>query len=151
MAWRADRLAVVGLAVAVVLAGCSSGKTDQDKAKDAVTTFFAAVADNKPDVACVRLTPTGMEQISRAAFLLRTPGTCLDAIKALNRQLDSSDKKALRSAKVTKVVVNGERATVAQSDIQIKVSGQSSLFRSSTNGSLRLEKVAGDWKIASLG
>ena len=151
MAWRGYRLAVVGLAVAVVLAGCSSGKSEQDKAKDAVTTFFAAVADNKGDVACIRLTPAGVDQVGRAAFLLRTPGSCPDAIKALNRQLDPNDKKALKSAKVTKVVVNGERATVAQSDIQIKVSGQSSLFHSSTSGPIQLEKVAGDWKISSLG
>lgn len=151
MAWLDHRVAAGCLAAVVIVSSCGGAKSEESKAKDAVTSFFAAVADDKGDDACVRLTPAGVQQISAAAFLLRTPGSCQDAIKALNRQLDSGDKKQLKSAKVTKVTVTGNRASVAQSDIQIQVSGQASLFHSSNPGPLQLEKVAGDWKISSLG
>jgi hypothetical protein len=153
MAWLDHRVAAGWLAAIVLVAGCGggAGSSDQGKAMAAVSAFFAAVADDQGDAACVRLTLAGVQQISAAAFLLRTPGTCQDAIKALNLQLSSSDKKSLKSADVTRVTISGARATVAQSDIQIKVAGHPNLFRSSDPGPIRLEKVAGEWKISSLG
>ena len=47
--------------------------------------------------------------------------------------------------------ITGGRATVADADIALELSGQSTLFRNRDPAPLTLEKVGDDWKISSLG
>lgn len=147
----ACRRVLAVLVVFSVLAGCGGGKSTEDEVKDVVTGFFDDVADGDGAEACAKLTAAAVDQLNRAAFLLQAPGSCREAVEAVNRQLSGDDKKALRSAEVNAAQVNGNRATVADADISLELSGQSTLFRNSDPAPLTLEKVGDDWKITSLG
>lgn len=144
-------MVVAVLAVVVLAAGCGSSKSDADKVKEVVTGFLGNVADGKGDAACAVLTGDAVRSLSGAAFLLRAPASCPDAIKTINKELSSDEKKALKSAKVNKVTVNRDRATVADNDIQIELSGRTALFRNNDPRPLELQKVGDNWRIASLG
>jgi hypothetical protein len=149
---RRTRPTVALVALLGVLVGACGGSSSQtDKAKSAVTGFFRAVADDKGDPACNLLTDAAVGELDKIAFSLTAPGSCPEAIRIVNRQLDSDAKKALKSAKVNRVTITGDRASVADNDIVLKSGGTTGLFRNSNPEPLQLQKVGGDWKIASLG
>ncbi|MGI9023062.1 MAG: hypothetical protein ACR2HV_07515 [Acidimicrobiales bacterium] len=137
--------------VAIVVAGCGGSTSDSDKAKSTVTEFFEAVANGKGDTACALLTDSAIKELNSAAFLLRAPASCAEAIETFNRQLSSDDKKSLKSAKVNRVTVTGDRATVADNDIVLTSGGEAGLFRNNDPRPVALEKIGSDWKISSLG
>ncbi|MGI9033139.1 MAG: hypothetical protein ACR2HY_05570 [Acidimicrobiales bacterium] len=145
------RLAAAMIALAVLISACSSSVSQVDKAKSSVTGFFRAVADDKGDQACNLLTDSAVTELDKVAFSLTAPGSCAEAVKIVNRQLDSDAKKALKSAKVNRVTITGDRATVADNDIVLKSGGTTGLFRNNDPKPLQLQKVGSDWKIASLG
>jgi len=142
---------LVAVAAVVVAAGCGGSKSDTDKIESTVADFFAAVADGKGQPACALLTASAIQELNSAAFLLRPPASCSEAIETFNRQLSSDDKKALESATVNRVTLTGDKATVADSDIALESGGESGLFRNNDSRPVALEKVNGDWKISSLG
>ncbi|MDQ6798445.1 MAG: hypothetical protein M3011_10600 [Actinomycetota bacterium] len=139
------------LAIAVVAGACGGSKSDADKAKTTVSSFFSDVGDGKGPAACALLTDAAVKELSSAAFLLRPPSSCTDAIETFHKVLTADDKKSLKSTKVKKVTVTGGTATVADNDIALKAGGEVGLFRNSSPKPLTLEKVGGDWKISSLG
>jgi len=116
-----------------------------------VSSFFAAVGDGKGPAACALLTDAAVKELSSAAFLLRPPSSCVDAIETFHKVLSSDDKKSLKSTKVKKVTISGGTATVADNDIELKSGGEVGLFRNSSPKPLSLEKVGGAWKISSIG
>ena len=142
---------VAVLALAGVTAGCGSDKSAEDKVKDVVTGFLDDVADGDGAAGCAKLTAAAVAQLSEAAFLLQAPGSCPEAVEAISRQLSGDDKKALHSAEVNKATVSGAKATVADADISLRMSGQSTLFRNNDPAPVTLDKVGDDWKINSLG
>ena len=139
------------LALSVVVAGCGDDPSPEDEVKDVVTGFFDDVADGDGTAACAKLTAAGVDQLNKAAFLLQQPGSCREAVESVSRQLSGDDKEALHSAEVNRAAVTGNRATVADADIALDMSGQSTLFRNNDPAPLTLEKVGEDWKISSLG
>ncbi len=144
----ASLLAVLALLGA---AGCGDDTSAEDEVKDVVTGFLDDVAGGDGGAACAKLTAAAVDQLNKAAFLLQPPGSCREAVEAISRQLSGDDKKALRSAEVNGATVNGARATVADADISLRMSGQSTLFRNNDPAPLTLDKVGDDWKISSLG
>ena len=142
---------VTVLALAGLAAGCGDDTSPEDEVKDVVTGFFDDVADGDGAAGCSKLTAAAVGQLNEAAFLLRPPGSCREAIEAISRQLSGDDKKALRSAEVHAAAVSGVTATVADADISLEMSGQSTLFRNNDPAPVTLDKVGDDWKISSLG
>lgn len=142
---------VAVLALAGVAAGCGDGKSAEDEVKDVVTGFLDDVADGDGAAACAKLTGAALDQLNQAAFLLQAPGSCREAVESVSRQLSGDDKKALRSAEVNRAGVSDATATVADADISLRMSGQSTLFRNNDPAPLTLDKVGDDWKISSLG
>ena len=142
---------VAVVALAGVVAGCGSDKSAEDEVKDVVTGFFDDVADGDGAAACAKLTGAALDQLNQAAFLLQAPGSCREAIESVSRQLSGDDKDALHSADVNRAAVTGTRATVADADIALELSGQATLFRNNDPAPLTLDKVGDDWKISSLG
>jgi hypothetical protein len=139
------------LALAGLAAGCGDDPSAEDEVKDVVTGFFDDVADGDGGAACAKLTAAALDQLNQAAFLLQAPGSCREAVESVSRQLSGDDKDALHSADVNRAAVTGSRATVADADIALELSGQSTLFRNNDPAPLTLEKVGDDWKISSLG
>jgi hypothetical protein len=142
---------VAVLAFAGLVAGCGDDPSAEDEVKDVVTGFLDDVADGDGGDGCAKLTAAAVEQLNEAAFLLQAPGSCREAIEAISRQLSGDDKKALRSAEVNAAAVSGAKATVADADISLRMSGQSTLFRNNDPAPVTLDKVGDDWKISSLG
>lgn len=143
---------LAALLVAVIgVAGCGESESDEDKVEATVTGFFDDVAGGKGDAACARLTGSAVRELSAAAFLLQAPASCPEAIKLVNDQLSDDEKDSLKSAKVNRAIVTGDRATVADSDIEVELEGQSGLFRNNDPKPWQLEKAGDDWKISSLG
>ena len=139
------------LALAAGATGCGDDKSAEDEVKEVVTGFFADVADGDGAAACAKLTATALDQLNQAAFLLQAPGSCREAVESVSRQLSGDEKKALESAEVNGATVTGANATVADADISLRMSGQSTLFRNNDPAPLTLDKVGDDWKISSLG
>ena len=142
---------VTVLALAGVVTGCGDDTSAEDEVKDVVTGFFDDVADGDGGAACAKLTGPALDQLNQAAFLLQAPGSCREAVESVSRQLSGDDKQALHSAEVNGATVTGTRATVADPDIALEMSGQSTLFRNNDPAPLTLDKVGDDWKISSLG
>ncbi len=147
--WLASLVAV--LALAGMAAGCGDDTSAEDEVKDVVTGFLDDVADGDGAAGCAKLTAPAVAQLNEAAFLLQPPGSCREAVEAISRQLSDDDKKALRSAEVNRATVSGTRASVADADISLEMSGQSTLFRNNDPAPVTLDKVGADWKISSLG
>jgi hypothetical protein len=140
------------LALTVVAAGCGESDSDEEAVKSTVAGFLEDVADGDGGAGCARLTEAGVREFSSAAFFLQAPATCPEAIKVANGQLSDDQKKALRTAKVNRVTVSGERATVADSDIELDVEGDGSiLFLNNDPKPFQLEKSGDSWRIASVG
>ena len=153
VSWR-GRLAVgllVVLTAAVVLAGCGDSASDEDQVADTITGFFENVADGNGQAACARLTDAAVKELSAAAFLLQAPASCQEAVELTTKQLGDEEKQALKSASVQRVTVTGDKATVADNDIQVDLEGESSVFRNNDPNPIELEKSDDDWKISSLG
>ena len=151
---RLRRLASVVAALAVtalVVAGCGDSESEEDRVKDTVTGFFDDVAEGEGQAGCARLTDSAVKELSAAAFLLQPPASCQEALEAASRQLGDEEKEALKSAKVIRVTVTGDRATVSDSDIELDLEGQSSVFRNNDPKPVQLEKSGEDWRISSLG
>jgi hypothetical protein len=151
---RARRLLVVLLVVlagALGVAGCGDDESDEAKVENTVTGFFDNVADGEGQAACARLTDSAVKELSAAAFLLQAPASCQEAVELTAKQLGDEEKKALKSADVSRVTVTGERATVADTDIEVDLEGQSSVFRNNDPKPIELQKSGDDWKISSLG
>jgi len=149
-AWGLVRF-LATVALVTVVAGCGGSASDTDKVKTSVSEFLTAVAENKGATACALLTDSAIQELNSAAFLLRAPASCADAIKGFNRQLSSDEKKALKTTKVNRVTVTGDKAIVADNDILLEAGGEAGLFRNNDPRPLALEKIGGDWKISSLG
>jgi hypothetical protein len=148
---RLPAILVAVLALSGVAVGCGDDESAEDEVKDVVTGFFDDVADGDGAAGCAKLTAAAVGQLNEAAFLLQEPGSCREAIEAISKQLSGDDKKALRSSEVNKATVSGTTATVADADISLEMSGQSTLFRNNDPAPLALDKVGDDWKISSLG
>lgn len=142
---------VAGLVAAVTVAGCGGSESDEDKVESAVTGFFANVADGEGKTACARLTDSAVKELSAAAFILQAPASCEEAVELTTKQLGDEEKKALRSARVERVTVTENKATVADNDIEVDLEGQSSVFRNNDPNPIELVKSGDDWKISSLG
>ncbi len=136
-----------GLAVAA----CGDSESEEDKVESTVTGFFDNVADGKGQSACARLTDAAVKELSAAAFILQAPASCEEAVELTTKQLGDEEKKALRSARVERVTVTDNRATVADNDIEVDLEGQSSVFRNNDPKPIELQKSGDEWKISSLG
>jgi hypothetical protein len=139
------------LAVAVMVGGCGDSESDEDKVEGTVTGFFENVADGEGKSACARLTDSAVKELSAASFILQAPASCEEAVELTAKQLGDEEKEALRSARVGRVTVTDDRATVADNDIEIDLEGQSSVFRNNDPNPIELAKSGEDWKISSLG
>jgi hypothetical protein len=130
---RRRRTAFAVAAAAAALAGCgSSGPTDQQLVARAVTDFARASAAKDYAALCGRiLAPSLVEQVTAIG---------LPCEKALARGL--GDVRAPRLA-LGAITVDGDRATA-----QVRTAAAN---QSPSRDTLRLERIRGAWRVASLG
>jgi hypothetical protein len=122
----------VALLAGVALAGCGSGPTDEEQVRDTVDAFSKATAAKDYDKLCKQLlAPKLIEQVAQAG---------LPCEVALSKGLgDVQDPKVT----IGQITVSGDSATA---DVQTSAAGEEP-----SRDTLKLSKVAGRWRIASLG
>jgi hypothetical protein len=124
------RGSILPLAALVVVAGSACGGTsEEDKARDVVEEYAAAIADGDERRVCATLSKE-----SKARFK-RTKSTCVDAYKDFGKFLREEQKDKLRDLD-PRIQIDGERATtkIEQPPLQ---------------GDLRLNRENGEWKIST--
>ncbi|MDQ3640755.1 MAG: hypothetical protein M3450_04605 [Actinomycetota bacterium] len=147
--WKSAGVAV-GLSL-LVLAGCSEAESEDAEVRSVVTGFFSDLADGD-ESACGALTGAATRLASLSAQMANVPATCQEAVKVFSGQLNAEEKKALKDAKVNRVTINGDQATIAPTDVEFPLAGgQSQFFSNIKAGPTQLMKVDGSWKIGSLG
>jgi hypothetical protein len=129
---RRRRIALAVAAVAPVLAGCGSGgPTDEQLVARTVSAFGRATAAKDYRALCDRiLAPSLIEQVTSIG---------LPCEKALERGLGGVRSPRLALGAVT---VDGDRATA---EVRTAAANQAP-----SRDTLRLEKVRGAWRVASL-
>lgn len=100
------------VATALLLAGCGSPAPGADSPQGAVTTFFHALGDKDAEGAC-RVVSSGGKPLDGVPFQQCTLGFQ----KVLGSLSDQQDIAALKNAAVSGARVEGDRATVQQSQI----------------------------------
>ena len=117
----------------VLLAGC--GGSASDDVRSAWQAAASAAADGDGTAFCAAVTAEGRKTVTS-----RTGLACDDAVRLLAATLSAADKTAIRSASITKVEVDGERATVIY-DVD------ASLAKVGFTGHTSLERVDGRWML----
>jgi hypothetical protein len=141
MARRRLPAAVVALTL-LFLPACG-GKSDADRAKDTMTTFLAALAKGDGKTACGLATASGRARLVRAA---KGRLSCEGLIALIATRLPPDVKTGLENAQVKKITVNGNAATVQETDITSSKGNLSAFLRSGTP--TKLVKEGGSWKVA---
>jgi hypothetical protein len=128
----AVRAPVALLAVAVALAGCGGGPSDEQLVAQTVTSFGRATAAKDYTKLCTRiLSPTLVDKVEQIG---------LPCEQALQKALGSVQDPRLT---IGQIRVRGDSATA---DVRTSAANQSP-----SRDTLELQKVKGSWRIASLG
>ena len=130
---RPVRRLFVALLAGASLAGCgSSGPTDEQQVRETVDAFSKATAAKDYDKLCKQLlSPKLLERVEQAG---------LPCEVALSKGLgDVKDPKVT----IGQITVSGDSATA---DVQTSAAGEEP-----SRDTLKLSKVGGRWRIASLG
>ena len=130
---RPVRRLFVALLAGAALAGCgSSGPTDEQQVRETVDAFSKATAAKDYDKLCKQLlAPKLLEQVEQAG---------LPCEVALSKGLGDVKEPRITVGEIT---VNGNSATA---DVRTSAAGQEP-----SRDTLKLTKVGGRWRIASLG
>ncbi len=106
---RLPSFAVTAALALAFAAGCGGGSTSSPS--DAVTSTWKkaanAAVDGQGTTFCALATEAGRQKITA-----RTQLPCEDSVRLLASRLSATDKAAIHAAKITKVTVNGNDATV---------------------------------------
>jgi len=122
----------VALLAGIALVGCGGGPTDEEQVRDTVDAFSKATAAKDYDKLCKQLlAPKLLEQVEQAG---------LPCEVALSKGLGE-----VKDPKVTigQITVNGDSATA---DIRTSAKGEAP-----SRDTLKLTRIGGRWRIASLG
>jgi hypothetical protein len=139
-------------AIAMVLGvACSSSTSDQAKVKTVVKGFLADTVDGRATQACSALTGDALRFVSSVGAVAGTTASCPDAVKTLSGLYAADEAKALKNAKIEKVTISGDRATIAPQDVKIDYQGQSHIFPARSGGPIVVLKTDAGWKLDSLG
>jgi len=107
------RVLVVAAAL-FALAGCGSSDSDDDKIDEALTGYFAALADDDGETACDYLSPSGRQelvQVAKTSLPQLRNIKCPELVGAMGKNYGEAEKSELRSAEVTSIEVDGDSAT----------------------------------------
>jgi hypothetical protein len=139
------RLAGV-LVVAVLMAvGCGgAGAGDTGKVRRTVERALTALADGNGSAFCVLATAGARAELTRS-----TPGaTCAGVVRRISRQLSARVKLGLRHARVGKVSLSGDRATIRAGEITSPRGEVKGFLQASAAPTQLIRQPDGSWKIA---
>jgi hypothetical protein len=119
------------VSTAVLLAACGGGSgSSSDEVRSTWKDAATAAAEGDGTHFCALVTGAGKRAITSQTSL-----PCEDSVRLLGSRLSATDKAAIRDAKITKVTVHGDDATVTYvmdaSLAKLGFTGRTSLHRSS--------------------
>jgi hypothetical protein len=106
---------------------------------------FIAVANGDGAIVCSLATPAGQARLASAV----RGATCPQVIKLVAQRLPLGVKAALLSAKVTRVTVHGNTATVQDADIHTSHGALTGFLRAGSAPTVLTKQPDGSWKISS--
>jgi hypothetical protein len=121
----------------LIVAGCG-GASDTTQVRSAWESASRAAADGAGTAFCSQVTAQGRQLITS-----RTKLSCEDSIRLLASSLSAADKTAIRDARITKIDVSGDTATVLYVT-------NASLGRLGFTGRTDLTKTDGHWLISGV-
>jgi hypothetical protein len=122
----------VALLAGIALVGCGSGPTEEEQVRSTVDAFSKAAAAKDYDKLCKQLlAPKLLEQVEQAG---------LPCEVALSKGLGEVEDPKVTIGQIT---VNGNSATA---DVRTSAKGEAP-----SRDTLKLSKIGGQWRIASLG
>jgi hypothetical protein len=124
------------------LPGCG-GSSDEDDVKATMTDFLGALAKGDGQKACSLADASGRARLVQAA---KGQLTCERVIAAVSARLPAEVKSGLENAEVKKVTVNGNTATIKDSDITSSKGNVKSFLSGGTP--TKLVKEDGKWKLS---
>jgi hypothetical protein len=136
------RSIVAALAVALALTGCG-GRSDADKAKEALTTFMAAIARGDGKTACGLADAAGRQRLVTAA---KGRLSCESVVAAIATRIPPDVRTGLENAEIRRVTVRGNTATVDDADITSSKGRLSGFLNGDTPE--KLVKEGGRWKVS---
>jgi hypothetical protein len=138
-------LAGVLAVVALGLAGCGGGvNADAAKVKQTVQRALAALADGNGPAFCALATAGAQAELART-----TPGAgCADVVRRISRELSDRVKLGLRSARVGRVSLSGDHASIRAGDITSTRGSLKGFLQASAAPTKLTRQSNGSWMIA---
>jgi hypothetical protein len=136
----------VALSVGVTACGGSGGSSSADTTavQRTVTQVLHALASGNGATVCSLATPAGRGTLAKAL----PHSTCTRVVDLVSAHLSATQKQALGTAKVGKVTINGDHATVPDTSIT-SAKGSLKGFLQSGAAPTRLTKQSdGSWRIS---
>lgn len=129
---------LLAIACAGVAAGCGGddGGGDDEQVRDVVRDYLTGLAAGNGDRACAQLTEEARKELVSevtAAFPDPPELSCEEAVVDLSQDIAPIDKRKFLNPEVTKVSVDGDRATVTVKGL---------------DGPTTLARDGDDWRIA---
>ena len=138
---------IVAVMAGGVVAGCGGtggGENDVAKVKQTMTRELSALADGDGATVCALATPSG-----RAKLQNEVPGlSCPQIVTVAAQRLPSAIKQGLRNARVNKVTIHGDTATVQDADITSTQGALTGFLKPGSPPTILQKQSDGTWKIA---
>ena len=122
------------VAVALALAACGGGADDEDEVTSTVNGVYDALAEKDAKKVCDSLSKAGQREITKTA----AKGQSCEEVFKVGLSFAGDALKDAKRAEVTKVKVDGDRATA-------------SVKYKKETGRVELVKEDGSWKLNDLG
>jgi hypothetical protein len=137
-------LGTAALAVAGCGGGGGGGGADAAKVKHTVRRALTALADGNGSTFCSLATAGAQAELARTA-----PGaTCPEVVGRISKQLSSEVKLGLRHARVGKVTVAGDHASIHAGDITSTRGALKGFLQASAPPTKLTRQSDGSWKIS---
>jgi len=147
MSRRNRVIAAIIAATALALSGCGGGggnSADIAKVKQTITRVLGGLGSGDAATVCSSATTAGQAALAKAL----PNSTCTKVVTLVSDHLSAGQKTALKSVRIGKVEVHGDRATVPNTSIS-STKGSLRGFLRAGSAPTRLTKGSdGTWKIS---
>lgn len=126
---------MVGALVFVAGGGACGGEPAEEQVRSAWESASHAAADGRATEFCAMVSAEGRQEIATRAGM-----ACEDAVRLLASRLGASERAAVRAAKVTRVEVRGDEASVTYRS-------SAALAELGFTGRTSLRRIDGRWML----
>ena len=138
-------MAAAAISAAVVgCGGSSSSSADTAAVQQTVTKVMHALGSGDGKTVCALTTKDGQASLAKAI----PHATCVQVVDLVSAHLTSAQKQGLQTAKVAKVNINGNKATVSDSAITSSKGSLKGFLQTGAAPTQLTKESDGSWKIS---